>query len=72
MVGPDSTTNSSADSESREGFEFESMVGSDSASSAGFVFGTLVGSDSVHSATEIWFHPAILQSAEGNFQHYAH
>ena len=32
----------------------------------------LVGYESAHSATEEWFHPAILQSAEGIFQHYVH
>ena len=72
MVGSNSTTNSLANSEFGEGFESESMVGSDSASLAGSVLGTLAGSESAHSATEEWFHPAILQSAEGNFQHYVH
>ena len=72
MVGSDPTTNSLADSKSGEGFESEYMVGFDSASLASFVLGTLAGSESAHSATEEWFHPVILQSAEGNFQHYVH
>ena len=50
--------------------DFESVVGSDSASSVGFVPQTLASSEPAHSATEEWFHPTILQLAEGNFQHY--
>ena len=64
---------SSGDLESVAGFvtEYESTMGSDSASLAGSVLGTLVGSEFVHSTTKEWFQPAILQSPEGNFQHYA-
>ena len=72
MVDYNSTTDSSVDSESREGSESESTLRSDSPSLAGSILGTLVGSESAHSVTEECFQPAIFQLAEGNFKHFAH
>ena len=63
MVGFDSVVGFSTNS--------ESVAGYDSASLASSALGTLDGSESVHSTTKECFQPTTLQSAEGNFQHYA-
>ena len=49
----------------------EFAVESDFASSTSSILGILAGSKSVHSTIEVCFQPSILQSVEGNFQHYA-
>ena len=51
--------------------DFEPVAGSDSTSLDGSALGTLDGFASAHSATEECFQPSILQSTEGNFQHYS-
>ena len=63
---------SSVGSVSEVGSESESVVGPGSALSAGFVLGMQADFDYAHSVTEEFILLAILQSTEGNFQHYDH
>ena len=53
-------------------FESESAMGPGSALSVGFVLGMQADFESAHSVTEEFVLPTILQSTEGNFQHYDH
>ena len=59
---------SSVGSASEVGSGSESVVGPSSTLSIGYVLE--MQADSVHSVTEEFVLPAILQSTEGNFQHY--
>ena len=70
MVRSDSMVDSSIGSESVVGSEFESTVGPGSALSSGYVLGMQADSDYAHSINEEFSMSAILQSTEGNFQHY--
>ena len=76
MAGSDSrfdssvSSNSEVGSKSEVGSESESTVGPGSTLSTGSLLGMQADSDSSHSVTEEFFLPAILQSTEGNLQHY--
>ena len=52
------------------GPEYDSAVEPGSELLAGSVLGMRANSDSAHSVTEEFVLPTILQSTEGNFQHY--